>query len=179
MRLSILTVLLALAATEVSASTKAALYDLARHMFVTTTVSVHHGSGPTLQHASATVTERQRAYVTVDLPDTSATRSDSTGIEVVVRPDTFSADEPYIIMVYAKTTEGESEIADYDKFLGSFTWHVPPQLGQPSTFYVNAPNDSNLSHTDAHSIEIRLEPVQHNVPLRHASLTVLRATLVQ
>ena len=177
MKRSMSAVLATLTATGVVASA-AALYDLAGQLF-SPTVSARHESAATLQRASATATEGQHAYVTVDLPETSVTQSGSASIEVVVRPDTLSKGEPYIILVYAKATHGEQEVAEYDDFLGSFSWHIPPQLGQPSTFYVNAPDNPNATD-DEHSmdIQIRLEPVEGDGPLRHSRLTVLRATLV-
>lgn len=177
MKRLMLSALLALAAPGVVVSA-GALYDPVSRMFVPTPVSARHELGATLQHSSATATGAQHAHVIVDLPDTSVTRSDSASIEVVVRPETLSAGEPYIVLVYAKTNEGGQAVAEYSEFLGSFAWHVPPQLGQLSTFYVNAPDHPSVTD-DGYSmdIEIRLEPIEGEA-LRHSSLTVLRATMV-
>ena len=138
-------------------------------------------SSASLQHTPATATANQAAHIVLDLPDTPVTDRQSATVELVVRPDEFSSNELFIVMVYAREpTDVQPDGSKQDEFLGGFTWHMPPQNDEPTTFYVNAPERFRLTDSDHAPIEIdvRLTPVDSNVPLRHSRLTILQAAIV-
>ena len=135
---------------------------------------------PDAPRTPITVTGRQTAHISIDLTsETPVLDRHPSAVALVVRPDTFSSDELYIVMVYVEQNGGLDD-AQPAEFLGGFTWHMPPQIGEPSTFYVNAPESLRVASNDSNAIElgVRLEAVDPNVTLQNSRLTILDATLV-
>ncbi|MGB5984118.1 MAG: hypothetical protein WBG37_02355 [Desulfobacterales bacterium] len=125
-------------------------------------------------------TANRPARVFVDFQNTA--RSHGTArIALTLRPEPIGTSQRYVIQVFAVGLTGDAGLESAEEYLGSYTAFAPQVTEQPITLMVRAPKRvkaGGWAGKQTIEIEVRLEPVSPETPLKEAVVSVIDARVV-